>query len=590
MSGCETGIRINASQSSDIQDTAVVQRGIPMIAGNTYTASVWVRGHGNFSMCVGCRESGEENGCIGVDAAAGDIWTRYSKTFTAGEDCRISEDGTVDFYLSTGAGDDADITYAGMILESGRGSSQTFRNIFEAVKGSSVYSADEQESVFINTPVRRGGAAFIKQSEKEDGHEETGSLKGAMIGLYNISERDLTVNDSNGDNINAVSYRTQYEEALADQGRQSCIAELFRTNMNPCLTLITDENGWAGTDHDRDGYDESLAPGTYLAAELEAPDGYLINEQWYVIFSIHPDENGYILDVAGQQPDPENADREDFTGVAYVNPGESSVTGLSFDTEGGLLADSFNGLTIRKTDGSSHETLSGVTFEIWTDDAGSDEVIAEDVRGEPVLNHACLITDSRGLIELRKLRSGQNAQGTGRANRIYYIRETKGPAGYLEEHTVITVMVDENGMIHGENESGGTLSLETIKKASEAAADAMNRMEQAGDDTDSEKYRAAQKNLQDATAAIEQLRRLEAALAKGESLAVASDGQGYVRYELEYRNIKFRSAGLFTGGNGRGRIVRMAAGILLLTVSAGALVFLTGMQRAAAGKSGRRRK
>ena len=99
------------------------------------------------------------------------------------------------------------------------------------------------------------------------------TLEGAEYSIYNISKQDGRV-EKNWIEPTTVTNRNQVK----------AMGEEYKV-----LTITTDENGHAETAAD------ALPYGTYLIKETKAPEGYLLNENWYSIVEIR--EEGVIYDA-----------------------------------------------------------------------------------------------------------------------------------------------------------------------------------------------------------------------------------------------------------------------------------------------------
>lgn len=107
-------------------------------------------------------------------------------------------------------------------------------------------------------------------------------------------------------------------------------------------SLICDRNGIAETT-------ESFLPyGTYTVREIEAPEGFLVNEAWEQTFNIR--ENGEMKTY--ETPDTQPEDQVIRGGMKFV-----------------------------KRDGTSGETLAGIPFAITSETTGERHVIVSDEHG-----------------------------------------------------------------------------------------------------------------------------------------------------------------------------------------------------------------
>lgn len=98
-----------------------------------------------------------------------------------------------------------------------------------------------------------------------------------------------------------------------------------------------------------------------------------------------------------------------------------------------------NQLTIEKLDEATKEALPGVQFEVYVEGLDAGTPIAQDANGNTITNHQILTTDANGHIILRGLKN----------DTTYYYKETKTIKGYLLDHTVHSVIVQDNGTLYG---------------------------------------------------------------------------------------------------------------------------------------------
>ncbi|MDO4536654.1 MAG: VaFE repeat-containing surface-anchored protein [Coriobacteriales bacterium] len=197
--------------------------------------------------------------------------------------------------------------------------------------------------------VVRGSIRVGKISNETNMHHAQGSasLGGAQISITNNSTHPVLVNN--------VSYNV---------GEVVC-------------TLTTDNNGYAQTD------DRALPYGTYTLREVKAPEGYLLNEDWYQVVAIREDGALYELS-SGQYALNEQIKRGGFR---FNKVDENSMTSMprtvfritSSSGESHLLVADGNG--VANTEAATHSDRTNANDKALKEDGTIDETMLDPTAG-----------------------------------------------------------------------------------------------------------------------------------------------------------------------------------------------------------------
>ena len=280
----------------------------------------------------------------------------------------------------------------GVIINTSLASSMTTQD-YSATAVSGWIETDGQYSTTTTAraedDIYRGGVSFTKYDEGSltSGAEED-TLGGAVIGIYNISEQSVYVRDDNGTFRWVDTSKADYDNLSVSDKR--AVAEYFRDNVTPLFTITTDEDGFATTDgrfdnDGLDGIDESLPYGSYIAVELFSPDGYELNEEWYVAFQIHPNsdtDRGIILDTS-LPVNYQAAQKGDVNTTCYFDTwaGVSSKYGISIPLGKWYYEDIIDGATITPSMSLTIENLTPDRQYALTISGRAQDVITVDVDG-----------------------------------------------------------------------------------------------------------------------------------------------------------------------------------------------------------------
>ena len=196
-------------------------------------------------------------------------------------------------------------------------------------------------------------------------------------------------------------------------------------------TLVTGENGYAATDA------HLLPYGTYEVREVEAPDGFILNEDWQLVVEIR--EDGLIYDKSSEA---DSVDDQVMRG----------------------------GFGFNKVDNDTMERMGVVPFRVTSITTGESHVVVTDENGlfhtesnahdnktnandEAVDDHETLLTDKVAL-DAGVWFSGRTDMETQPRNDMgalpydtYEVRELRAPANEGKELVAFTVKIHEHGYV-----------------------------------------------------------------------------------------------------------------------------------------------
>lgn len=274
----------------------------------------------------------------------------------------------------------------------------------------------------VQDKILRGGAAFEKKDDDLKASTPQGDAvlgdgrTGATITIWNVSKHDVYIYDQVQDRADGNTHSGRIKPGAVTRDSEGNVTSVDKvTNANIVATIQTNENGYA--------YIYGLPYGTYYAKETKPSTGYLLNEEWEVIF-----------DIKGTQKD---------TVGNYIEITPTNNTPLYEKVIRGNIKGA-------KVDAETHEhsplgaaTLKGAKIKVQN--VSRMPIVAYcDANGKPSDTHrtvavngtvATLTTDDNGYFEIKDLPYG-----------TYKLTESQAPTGYTRDtNWVQYVQIREDG-------------------------------------------------------------------------------------------------------------------------------------------------
>ncbi|MCC8106081.1 MAG: VaFE repeat-containing surface-anchored protein, partial [Clostridiales bacterium] len=223
----------------------------------------------------------------------------------------------------------------------------------------------------VTNEVKKGGISLQKADAEtgESSAQGEASLESATFAIINASEYAV---------LNAERNEIPTAKAvISDTPTAAELRELAADGSYTVQTITTDTNGFATTDADGDGTDDSLPYGTYYVVEIESSYGYWIDENFVGKAVVHSDGTVTALGATD---------------------GESSFTDI-YDTNDATVDQTprRGDLTFQKVDidGNYKSFIPFLISAIVVDDAGSETVVESHV----------IVSDANGTVNTARTHS-----------------------------------------------------------------------------------------------------------------------------------------------------------------------------------------